>query len=237
MNFPQPLIPGTLIKRYKRFLADIQLSDDSTITAHCPNSGSMLSCNLPGSPVMLSYHNNPNRKYPYSWEMVKTNSIWIGINTMLTNKIVLESIKDNLILELSGYDNIVTEKKVSPHSRLDLMLKRGKELCFVEIKNVSLVENKIAIFPDAVTKRGTKHLNELIKLKTNGHRAVIFFLIQRQDGELFSPADNIDPEYGKTLRDAFSLGVEILPYRATVNPSEIKIDCKIDFKFPDYPLK
>ena len=177
---------------------------------------------------MLSLQDNPKRKYAYSWEMVKINSLWIGINTMLTNKIVVESIEKNLIPELTGYDKIVTEKKVSQNSRLDIMLQRKDELCFVEIKNVSLVENKIALFPDAVTKRGAKHLAELIRLKSEGHRAVILFLIQRQDGERFAPADKIDPEYGRLLREAHLSGVEILPYRATVNPEEIRIDRKLN---------
>ncbi len=230
MKFSLPLIPGTLIKRYKRFLADVKLEDGTIITAHCPNSGSMMSCNTPGSPVMLSYHDNPNRKYPYSWEMVKANSTWIGINTMIPNKLVAQSIEKGLIPEVAGYEKIVTEKKVSQHSRLDLMLERENELCYIEIKNVSLVQNGVAMFPDAVTKRGAKHLRELITLKKNGNRAVIFFLIQRQDGIYFAPADNIDPEYGKMLREAYSKGVEILPYRAIVTPEEIGIDCKIEYK-------
>ena len=122
MKFSQSLIPGTLIKRYKRFLADIELEDRTTITAHCPNSGSMLTCNTPGSKVMLSYHDNPNRKYPYTWEMVKVNTSWVGINTMIPNKLVAESIEQDLIPELTGYKKIIAEKKVSQHSRLDLML-------------------------------------------------------------------------------------------------------------------
>jgi sugar fermentation stimulation protein A len=231
MIFSLPLIPGTLIKRYKRFLADIELEDGTIITAHCPNTGSMLSCNTPGSRVMLSYHDNPKRKYPYSWEMVKVNSDWVGINTIIPNKLVAESIANGLIPELTGYDKIIKEKKVSMHCRLDLMLESENELCYVEIKNVSLVQNGVAMFPDAVTKRGAKHLQELITLKEHGNRAVIFFLIQRQDGESFKPADHIDPEYGKMLRNAFSKGVEILPYRAIVNPEEIRIDKKLDFSF------
>ncbi|MBC8185031.1 DNA/RNA nuclease SfsA [candidate division KSB1 bacterium] len=229
MKFSLPLIPGTLIKRYKRFLADIKLEDGTIITAHCPNSGSMLTCNTPDSPLMLSYHNNPNRKYPYSWEMVKVNSSWVGINTMIPNKLVAQSIEEGLIPELTGYEKIITEIKVSQHSRLDLMLEKENELCYIEIKNVSLVQDGVARFPDAVTKRGTKHLRELIKLKEDGNRAVIFFLIQRQDGKHFAPADNIDPEYGKMLREAVSKGVEILPYRAIVNPGKICIDCRLDF--------
>lgn len=229
MKFSQPLISGRLIKRYKRFLADIELEDGVIVTTHCPNSGSMLSCDIPGSPVKLSYHDNPNRKYPFSWEMVKANNTWIGINTMLPNKLVSEFILKGLIPELVGYEKIITEKKVSQHSRLDLMLEKENEQCYIEIKNVSLVQEGIARFPDAVTKRGAKHLRELIKLKEEGFRAVIFFLIQRQDGKYFMPANDIDPEYGRTLKEAHSKGVEILPYRAIVNPEEIRIDKKLEF--------
>lgn len=230
MKFLQPLIPGNLIKRYKRFLADIQLESGKIITAHCPNSGSMLSCSDPGMDVLLSFHENPKRKYAYTWEMVKVNSVWVGINTMLPNKLVAEAIELGKIKELAGYDKIFKEKKVSANSRLDLMLQRKDETCFIEIKNVTLMENQAALFPDAVTSRGTKHLQELIKLKLAGNRAVIFFLIQRIDCELFKPADNVDPVYGQSLREAFAFGVEILPYRAFVFPHEIFLDRKLDFE-------
>ena len=175
MKFSQELIPGTLIKRYKRFLADIRLEDGFIVTAHCPNSGSMLSCDIPGSPVMLSFHDNPDRKYVHTWEMVKVNSTWIGINTIMPNKLVADAIQNGEIPELIGYEKLIREKKVGEHSRLDLMLQRKREDCFVEIKNVTLVQDHIALFPDAVTKRGAKHLRDLIRLKSEGNRAVIFF--------------------------------------------------------------
>ena len=229
MNFSQRLIPGNLIRRYKRFLADIQLNDEEVITAHCPNSGSMLSCDIPGSEVLLSYQQNPKRKFAYTWEMIKINSIWVGINTIVPNRLVYESIMENKISELTGYREIFREQKVGQKSRLDLMLRDKKNVCYVEIKNVTLVENGMALFPDAVTTRGTRHLQELIRLKEQGHRAVMLFVIQREDGQCFAPADNIDPIYGKTLREAHSKGVEILPYRSIVAPEEIKLDRKIKF--------
>ncbi len=231
MILAQKLIPGILIKRYKRFLADILLYDKTIITAHCPNSGSMLSCDVPGSEVLLSCHKNPKRKYTFTWELVKVNSIWVGINTIVPNRLVYESILQNNIPELTGYTEILREQKVGQRSRLDLMLRAENERCYVEIKNVTLVENGAALFPDAVTDRGTRHLEELIKLKKQGHRAVIFFVIQREDGEYFAPADHIDPIYGAKLRKAYSTGVEILPYRAIVNPEEIRIDQKLNFLF------
>lgn len=233
MKISQKLIPGKLIRRYKRFLADIQLTDATFVTAHCPNSGSMLSCNNPGSEVLLSYHNNPKRKYKYTWEMIRINAIWVGINTQVPNRLVYEAIAENRIPELNGYSEILKEQKVGQRSRLDLMLREKEKLCYIEIKNVTLVENNVALFPDAVTSRGTRHLQELIELKEKGHRAVIFFVIQRTDGQYFSPADNIDPVYGQKLRVAHSKGVELLAYRAMVTPEIINIERKIDFRFKE----
>ncbi len=231
MIITQKLIPGILIRRYKRFLADVQLDNGTVITAHCPNSGSMLTCDIPGSEVLLSYHQSPKRKYAFTWEIVKVNSIWVGINTNVPNRLVYESILQNSIPELIGYPEIFREQKVGQKSRLDLMLRDDSKRCYVEIKNVTLVENGAALFPDAVTERGTRHLQELIKLTEAGHRAIIFFVIQREDGEYFSPADHIDPIYGAMLREAYSRGVEILPYRAVVMPSEIRLDQKLNFLF------
>ncbi|UCE04878.1 MAG: DNA/RNA nuclease SfsA [bacterium] len=230
MKLSQQLIPGVLIQRYKRFLADIKLSDGKIITAYCPNSGSMLSCNIPGSEVLLSYHQNLNRKYAYTWEMIKVNSIWVGINTNVPNKLVYQSILENKIPELIGYEEILREQKVGQRSRLDLMLRSNEKLCYIEVKNVTLVEEGMALFPDAVTARGTRHLQELIELRENGYRAVIFFVIQRMDGQYFEPADHIDHIYGEKLREAYSRGVEILPYRAVVTPEEIKLDRNLQFK-------
>lgn len=229
MKFEKPLIPGKLIRRYKRFLADIELESGEVVTAHCPNSGSMLTCNIPGSEVLLSFHENPNRKYAHTWELVKVNSVWAGINTQVPNKLVYETILAGEIPELASYVTVQREKKVGSHSRLDLMLSNENESCYVEIKNVTLVENDVAVFPDAVTERGTKHLMELMKLHEQGHRAVIFFLIQREDARSFAPADKIDPKYGETLRQAFANGVEILPYLATVSSQEIRIQKKLEF--------
>lgn len=229
MNFSDELIHGTLIRRYKRFLADIQLNNSTVITAHCPNSGSMLSCNSPGSDVLVSYQNNPKRKYKYTWEMIKVNDNWVGINTQVPNRLVYEAIIEKRIPELAGYGEIIREQKVGQRSRLDLMLREKEKLCYIEIKNVTLVEKNVALFPDAVTSRGTRHLQELIELNQKGHSAVIFFVIQRADGQYFAPADHIDPVYGQKLREAYSKGVELLPYRARVTPEIIKIERRMDF--------
>jgi sugar fermentation stimulation protein A len=223
MQFDPPLLEATLIKRYKRFLADVRLKNERIITVHCPNTGTMLSCSTPGSPVCLSVSDNPKRKYPHTLEMVKDNDTWVGVNTSRTNKLVVEAVRKGLVPELSPFEDIRTEVKTSAGSRLDLMISRGGEKTYVEIKNCSLAQNGCAMFPDAKTERGTKHLNELIRLKKEGHAACIFFLIQRMDADSFSPASHIDPLYGKTLERAHKQGVQILAYQAEVTPRGIDI--------------
>ncbi len=223
MKLP-PLIPGTLIKRYKRFMADITLADGSMVTAHCPNSGSMLGCNLPGSPVMLSKSPNPDRKLAYTWELVQSNGYWIGLNTMLPNRLAEEAILDGTITELQGYDRLRREVPYgSERSRIDLLLEGAQGRCYVEVKNVTLVEGNLALFPDAVTERGQKHLRELMEVARNGDRGVLLFTVQRGDANSVAPADRIDPVYGRLLREAVRNGVEVLAYRASVQPEEIRL--------------
>lgn len=231
MNFKTPLIHAVLIKRYKRFLADVTLEDGSTLTVHCPNSGSMRGCSTPGSPVCLSTSDNPKRKYPNTLEMIREDSTWIGVNTFLTNKLVVEAIENGQIEELQPYDSIKTEIKTSAHSRLDVMLNRGEKQIYIEIKNCSLVENDCAMFPDAVTSRGTKHLNELARLVQDGHEGYIFFLVQRKDATHFKPATHIDPLYGKTLARVHEHGVKILAYQAEVTPDKISVIRSLPFTF------
>jgi sugar fermentation stimulation protein A len=223
MKLP-PLIPGRLIKRYKRFLADIELADGSLVTAHCPNSGSMLGCNLPGSPVMLSVSPNPNRKLAHTWELVQVDGYWVGLNTMLPNRLAEEAILDGTIAELQGYPRLRREVPYgSERSRIDILLEGDQGRCFVEVKNVTLVEHGRALFPDAVTERGQKHLRELMEVVRNGDRGVILFTVQRGDGVAVAPADAIDPAYGRLLRQAVTQGVEALAYRALVAPHEIRL--------------
>jgi len=222
MLLPSHTQTGTLIKRYKRFLADIQLEDGSIVTAHTPNSGSMMGCAVPGSSAILSRSDTPGRKYPLTWELVRVNGVWIGINTGYPPKLVKEGIENGTVSELQGYESIRPEVKCGD-SRLDLFLDGGPSPCWVEVKNVTLIENSRALFPDAVTTRGQKHLRELQRLVRQGERGVIFYVIQREDAESFAPADMIDPEYGRLLREVMSDGVEALAYRAMVSPAEIKL--------------
>ncbi len=223
MNFDTPLIHGTLVKRYKRFLADVKLDNNEIITVHCPNTGTMLSCSTPGSAVCLSTSDNPKRKYPHTLEMVQDNDTWVGVNTSRTNKLVIEAIEKGRILEFSEPDRIKAEVKTSPESRLDLLVTQGGQDTYVVIKNCSLAIDGCAMFPDAVTVRGTKHLNELIRLKKKGFGSCIFFLVQRMDADKFAPAAHIDKVYAKTIEQAAKAGVQVLVYQAEVSPTGIQV--------------
>ncbi len=226
MHFKQELQPGKLVRRYKRFLADIQL-DDNIITVHCPNSGSMLGCSAPGSPVMLSRSENPNRKYPQTLEMVKNGTVWIGVNTALTNSLVREALENDVINEFGPLDSITPEIKTSVSTRLDFLLQHQGKKIFLEVKNCSLAENRVAQFPDAVTARGTKHLRELAALKQQGHGAAVLFCVQRGDADCFSPAAHIDPLYAETLAKVAAEGVMVLAYQADVSPEKIRVARKL----------
>ncbi|MBU0484340.1 MAG: DNA/RNA nuclease SfsA [Proteobacteria bacterium] len=226
MNFAQKLQPVILVRRYQRFLADVELADHSIITVHCPNSGSMLGCQTPGLAAMISRSANPNRKYPHTLEMVRVNQTWIGINTSLTNRLVKEAIEHGIIQELLPFDTIRAEVKTG-QSRLDFLLQNGESKIWLEVKNCTMAQEKTAMFPDAVTARGTKHLHELLKLKKEGHRAAILFCVQREDTDCFTPARQIDPLYAEILGQVYKQGVEILAYQAQVSPEQIMIVRKL----------
>ncbi|MCF6290571.1 MAG: DNA/RNA nuclease SfsA [Desulfobacterales bacterium] len=230
MHFDPPLEPAILLRRYKRFLADVELMDGGRITVHCPNSGSMLGCALPGSPVLLSRSDNPRRKYPHTWEMVRIKKTWVGINTARTNQLVREALARGIVTEIGPVEHIVAEVKTSSHTRLDFMLTRAAGTMYVEVKNCTLVDGDIAKFPDAVTARGTKHLHELLALKQAGHDAAVFFCVQRMDARSFTPAARIDPLYAETLAAVHGQGVRILVYQAEVRPWGIKIIRPLPFQ-------
>lgn len=224
MEFKSELISGKLIRRYKRFLADVKLESGQEITVHCPNSGSMKNCANPGWRVLLSKSANLNRKYPFTWELVHNGSCWIGINTGIPNIIAAEAITSGTITELTGYDSLRREVRYGKNSRIDLLLESAAEKCFVEVKSVTLVEDDgNYYFPDAVTERGKKHLLELTDMVKQGHRAIMLYVIQRADGLEFRPAAHIDPAYAEALRLAEKNGVEIAAYRAEITPPEIVI--------------
>jgi sugar fermentation stimulation protein A len=230
MRFPSRLIRGTLVQRYKRFLADVRLANGEIVTAHCTNTGSMMGCKNPGSVVYISKSANANRKLAYTWELIQANRTWVGINTMHPNRLVTEAVQSGLIRELCGYESIRREVKINTHSRLDLCLEGGNGCCFVEVKNVTLAIDRAAAFPDAVSERATRHLKELIRLKRKGQRAAIVFVIQRNDCDYFRPADEIDAEYGRWLRRAVKAGVEALPYVAKVTRTGIVLTERVQIK-------
>ncbi|MCB0282671.1 MAG: DNA/RNA nuclease SfsA [Calditrichae bacterium] len=230
MKIDKPTEKVKIIKRYKRFLADVERSDGSILTVHCPNSGSMKTCVERGWEALISDSMNEKRKLRYTLEMTHNGKCWIGINTMIPNKLAKEAIEQGHIEELTGYNKIQTEQKYGQNSRIDLLLSNGYEKCFVEVKNVTLVENDFFLFPDAVTERGLKHLNDLLNEKKKGNRAVMFYMVQRSDGNIFKPASKIDPAYAEKLKEVHGQGVEILPYIVSVSPDEIKIEKKIPFE-------
>jgi len=223
MKFNPPLQSATLLKRYKRFLADVKLEDGRETTVHCPNSGSMRGCSTPGSQVFLSRSENPKRKYPHTLEMVLNGTTWIGVNTMRTNALVAEAIAAGRITEFQNMDSVQSEIKTSASTRLDLLLTKDARAIYMEIKSCSLAENGWAMFPDAVTTRGTKHLHELADLVARGNEGVIFFCVQRLDADQFRPAARTDPVYAETLSQVHRQGVQILVYQAEITPQEMHI--------------
>ena len=226
MIFQNKLVHGRLIKRFKRFLADVRLDDGTEVVAHCTNSGSMKSCLENGAEVYLTPVTDPKRRTKFTWEMIKINGSWVGINTGNPNKLAFEAIAAGLIPELSGYTNVKREV-VFGDSRFDVFAENETEKCFVEVKNVSLKEGKYALFPDAVTTRGQKHLKTLMEVKAAGIRAVMLYIVQRTDVDIFAPAIEIDPEYAKVLKQAVNAGVEVIVLQVEVTPEGIYIKKKL----------
>lgn len=226
MNLPQPLFPGRLLRRYKRFFADVELDDGSLITAHTPNTGSMQQCAVAGYEVLLSLSDNPKRKLPYTLELIRVNRYWVDTNTQRANRVVEEGLRGNVVPGLSGFD-VYPEFRFGG-SRLDFMLESAESKVLLEVKNVTLLDPAgRASFPDAVTTRGQKHLRELVTATAQGWRSVIFFLVQRGEAQSFAPADQIDPEYGQLLRQAIGCGVEAIAMRTKVSEQEVTLDCCI----------
>jgi len=208
-----PLLFGTFIRRYKRFMVDVLLDGGQEITAHCPNPGAMLGVLDRGNRVALSKADNPLRKLPYTWQYVYADSCWIGVNTHLTNELVADALARNMIPELSGYDSIQREVKYGTNSRIDFLLTgQGRSPCYLEVKNVHLKRNGIVQFPDCVTARGAKHMAELAGIRKQGMRCVVLYCVQRPDCTDFSLADDIDPFYAESSTAAVAAGTEMLAY-------------------------
>ncbi|NLC70862.1 MAG: DNA/RNA nuclease SfsA [Desulfuromonadaceae bacterium] len=219
MKINTPLVEGKLIRRYKRFLADVVLTEGNIVTAHTPNTGSMMQCAVPGYRVLLSKSDNPQRKLPFTLERVEVNGYWVDIHTHRANRVVEEGLRKGLI---RGFEDFCLRAEY-PYgdSRIDFLLERGKEKILLEVKNVTLMSGKVAAcFPDAVTLRGHKHIRALQKALREGYRGILFFLVQRREALAFRPADHIDAEYGNLLRKAVQEGVEVLAYKTAVSEDE-----------------
>ncbi len=228
MIFPTPLRKGSLIKRYKRFLADIEFEDGTFITAHCPNSGAMQGLSMPGTPVWVSESPNPSRKLPFTWEMAEVDETFVGANTFHPNNLVEEAIQSGVIVELQGYHTLQREVPYGQNSRIDLLL--ATPLTYVEVKNVHLKRNETAVFPSSVTARGAKHMRELSEMVRQGHQAYVVYVVQRNDCTSFEIASDIDPVYGQEMQLALENGVKVLVYACDVSPKEITITHRIGFK-------
>ena len=225
MKFPEPLISGRLARRYKRFLADVELDDGEIVTAHCPNPGSMMGLAEPGMTVWLSRAQNPKRKLKYSWELVAADGTLVGINTGHPNGLVAEAIRAGAMPELAGFEQLRQEVRYGKNSRIDILLENDAAApCYVEVKNVHLRRSPgLAEFPDSVTARGAKHLVELGDMVEGGARAVMVYLVQRNDCETFKIAGDIDPNYEKALGVALERGVEALCYACNVTAEGIEV--------------
>ncbi|MFY0637190.1 DNA/RNA nuclease SfsA [Maricaulis maris] len=225
MQFPTELIPGRLVKRYKRFFADVELADGALVTAHCANTGAMTGIKDPGLPVWLSRSDNPKRKLKFTWELVEAEGTLIGALPNLANALAEEAVRAGVIAELAGYDSLRREVKYGENSRIDLLLEsEGRPPCWVEVKNVHWQRGPgIAEFPDGVTARGAKHLVELAGQVASGERAVQLFIVQRSDCEILRPAEDIDPVYARTLRESAAAGVEVLAYACEVTAKSVTI--------------
>lgn len=233
MRFPNPLVKGTLIKRYKRFLTDVELESGDVVTAHCANPGSMLGLTEPGLEVWLSPAANPERKLRYTWEMVHDGRALVGINTAHPNGLVAEAVEAGTITELQGYGSRRREVKYGKNSRIDILLEGDGPACYVEVKNVHLSRLPgTAEFPDSVTARGAKHLVEMTDMVAQGHRAIMVYLIQRDDCDHLSIAADIDPNYDEGLTRALESGVEAVAYSCKLTPEAIIVENAVPLARP-----
>ncbi|MDX1485231.1 MAG: DNA/RNA nuclease SfsA [Alphaproteobacteria bacterium] len=228
MKFPAPLMQGRLIRRYKRFLSDIELASGDRVTAHVANPGAMTGLAEPGMEVWLSRSDNPKRKLPFSWELVRVGRSLVGVNASLPNRLVEEALASGKITEVSGYGSVRREVRYGQNSRIDFMLQqRGRPDCWLEVKNVHLKRGRQAQFPDSVTARGAKHLRELSKVAAGGGRAVMLYVVQRGDCESFSIAEDIDPAYAAELRAAKRKGVETICYVCKIRRDGIRLNAPL----------
>ncbi len=220
--YDRPLIPGHLLRRYKRFFADIELQSGEVIIAHCPNTGPMTGVCQIGSPVQVSFHPSPKRQLAYTWEMIYVDQVWVGINTSLPNRLIRYGLEQNWFAELTGFEKLQREVAYGrQNSKIDFLLTYPDQQAYVEVKNTTWAQGSLALFPDTETTRGQKHIEELIEVVEQGYRGVLLYVIHRGDCPRFAPGDQKDRRYGELLRQADASGVEILPYRFQVSPEGI----------------
>lgn len=232
ITFPEPLKRGQLIKRYKRFLADIELENGTLITAHCPNSGAMQGLTDAGTPVWVSYSSNPSRKLAHTWQMAEVEGTFVGMNTANPNPLVEEAIRSGVIAELQGYQHLRREVPYGKNSRIDILLEDPSlPLTYVEVKNVHWKRDRKVAFPSSVTTRGAKHMRELSDMVRQGHKAYVVYIVQRNDCEEFELAHDIDPHYAGETFKALEAGVRALIYACDVNPNGIRISKRLRFEF------
>jgi len=215
------LVPGRLVRRYKRFLAEVRLDDGRLVTAHTANTGSMRQCAVPGRRVLVSPAAGPARKLAWNLELVRVNRRWVDIHTHRANRVVEEGLRQGRIPGLEGFE--IRPEAAFGRSRFDFLLTRDGRQVFLEVKNVTLLCGEAACFPDAVTERGRRHLEELVRARRSGYRSVILFLVQRREASCFRPADGIDPAYGRTLRRAAARGVEVRAHLSLVRRPNVRL--------------
>ncbi len=233
MRIDAPLLEGRLLRRYKRFLADVELPGGEVLTAHCPNTGSLLGCVPEGAPVVLRDSESATRKLRYTLQSVRIGETWVHVDTSLPNAVVAEAIAADAIPTLSGYARLRREVPYGAKSRIDILLEdEGRPPCYVEVKCTTLVQEGVARFPDAVTARGLGHLEELAARVAAGERAMMVYLVSRGDARHFEPADDIDPAYGAGLRRALDAGVEALAFLSRTSPAEYTLGAPLELRLP-----
>jgi sugar fermentation stimulation protein A len=232
MDFPQPLVRGRLVSRYKRFFADVTLEDGRDVTAHCPNPGAMLGLNTPGLPVWLSRSDDPKRKLAHTLELVEADGGIVGVNTLHPNRLVAEALAEGVIPEVAGYETHRREVRYGASSRVDFLLEAAdRPPCWLEVKNVHLRRGgTLAEFPDCVAARSLKHLRQLSAMVRSGHRAVMLFVVQRTDCDAFEACADLDPAYAEGLAEAAAAGVEVLAYRCAISPERIRIADRVPWR-------
>lgn len=223
MTFSTKLLGGTLVKRYRRFLVDVQLDNGSIVTAHCPNSGTIVGCCEPGRPVLLSQNNDPHRRNAYTFEMINMNGTWVGVNVFVPRKVVAESLRAHRIPSLIGFDDLTLDAEYGLGNTVDILMLGVEYNLFMNVYHVAWVENRVAKFPETANARARKGMQNLLDIAEQGHRAVAFFLVQRGDCDRFAPAVDVDPEFGNIFKKAQLKGVEIMAYRADVSPKGIQL--------------